>query len=68
MHGSGVQIECVPVKDVKSNVSDQPVSDLETQTGALNRARHARALLAEANGKADFYVGVRRVGFVFERI
>jgi non-canonical (house-cleaning) NTP pyrophosphatase len=67
MYGSGVQIDCNGVKDVKSFVSDQPVSDFETQTGALNRARNARAMLAAANDKADFYVGVRQVVLLCER-
>ncbi len=45
--------ECEGVKAV-SGVSDQPLSDKETLTGALNRARHAQELLPGA----DFYVGI----------
>ena len=37
-----------------SGVSDQPMSDLETLTGALNRAKNARSLTPEA----DYWVGV----------
>jgi non-canonical (house-cleaning) NTP pyrophosphatase len=46
-----IEISCV---DVDSNVSAQPSSDIETQTGALNRARNAQK---ERPG-CDFYVGL----------
>jgi non-canonical (house-cleaning) NTP pyrophosphatase len=46
-----IEISCV---DVDSNVSPQPSSDIETQTGALNRARAAQK---ERPG-CDFYVGL----------
>ena len=54
-----IQVEGV---NVESGVSAQPSSDLETQSGALNRARNAKKKLADESlpRKADFYVGVRR--------
>ena len=39
---------------VSSEVSDQPRTDLETVTGAANRARHAAGLLPQA----DYWVGI----------
>lgn len=40
--------------EVASGVKDQPMSDQETLTGALNRARNAQSLQPEA----DFWVGM----------
>jgi len=46
--------------DVKSGVSDQPMSDEETKTGACNRARAAFAAYVDANNgrKPDFAIGL----------
>ena len=64
----GVQIECNGFDDadgkVKSQVADQPTSDFETQSGALNRAREAKRLFQEKGKTADFYVGVSQDFFL----
>jgi inosine/xanthosine triphosphatase len=39
---------------VPSNVSDQPMSDAETYTGAINRVKNAK----QVSPNADFYVGI----------
>ncbi len=39
---------------VASEVPDQPISDLETKQGALNRVKNAKL----ADNKGDFYVGL----------
>src|SRR5258708_33347823 len=44
--------------DVKSEVSNQPITEEETQTGSLNRARSA----FEKNINADFGIGIE-VGY-----
>ena len=63
--GGEVEIKIEGV-NVESGVSAQPSSDLETQSGALNRARNAKKKLADENPsrKADFYVGVRQDVFL----
>ncbi len=66
----GFQIECNGFDDVdgksavKSQVADQPTSDFETQSGALNRAREAKRLFQEKGKTADFYVGVSQDFFL----
>jgi inosine/xanthosine triphosphatase len=45
------EFECVPAN---SGISDQPMSDDETRTGALGRVKHARELSPDA----DFYIGL----------
>lgn len=40
--------------NVPSDVSDQPMSDGETYTGAFNRATHAKETMADA----DYWVGI----------
>ncbi len=44
--------------DVTSGVSSQPLADIETKTGSINRARNALRLLANA----DFALGIE-VGY-----
>lgn len=63
MYGSSFQIECHGFDEkkdgkVQSHVADQPSSDFETQSGALNRAREAKRMFQEKGKTADFYVGV----------
>lgn len=55
--GGGVEIQ-VDGYAVDSHVGAQPVSDFETQSGAVNRAREVKAKLAADGARADFYVGV----------
>ncbi|MDB5238178.1 MAG: inositol monophosphatase [Candidatus Kaiserbacteria bacterium] len=45
------EYECVPAN---SGITDQPMSDDETRSGAIGRVAHARELVPEA----DFYVGL----------
>lgn len=40
----------VSAMDVQTDVSEQPFSDLETRTGAINRARHCKELTEGATG------------------
>lgn len=49
----GEEFEMIGVK-ADSGVSDQPMSDQETLTGAKNRIKHAK----ELHPGADFYVGL----------
>lgn len=49
----GQRIEYIPAS-VESGVSDQPMSDDETRSGARNRARNASELIPDA----DFWVGM----------
>lgn len=53
----GIKAEIIPA-DVKSKVSDQPVTEDETQIGSTNRARAA----FEKNSNADFAIGIE-VGY-----
>jgi putative (di)nucleoside polyphosphate hydrolase len=53
----GIKAEIIP-KDVKSDVSDQPITEGETQEGSINRARKA----FEETKDADFGVGIE-VGY-----
>jgi inosine/xanthosine triphosphatase len=52
------EFACVPAQ---SGISDQPMSDDETRTGAIGRVAHARILVPDA----DYYVGLE--GGVEER-
>lgn len=55
---SGVDIE-VQGFNVPSNVSDQPMGDKETKTGAQNRARNAwKAFVEETGASPDYAVGL----------
>lgn len=53
----GVNAEIIPV-EVKSRVSDQPITEEETQTGSMNRAKSA----FEKTEDADFGIGIE-VGY-----
>lgn len=53
----GIEAEIVPT-DVKSGVSDQPITEEETQTGSMNRAKAA----FESVEEADFGIGLE-VGY-----
>jgi len=53
----GIMAEVLPTK-VESGVSDQPVSEKETLTGSINRAKQALS----QNPDADFAVGIE-VGY-----
>lgn len=53
----GVRAEIIPV-DVKSGVSDQPITEEETQTGSINRAK----LAFEKTKDVDFGIGIE-VGY-----
>ncbi|MEI6731108.1 MAG: DUF84 family protein [archaeon] len=53
----GLDAKFIP-NDVPSGVSDQPLTDEETKTGSLNRARNA----LELNVEADFAMGIE-VGY-----
>src|SRR5262245_46626674 len=53
----GVKAE-IMASDVKSGVSDQPITEEETQTGSINRAKAA----FEKNLDADFGIGIE-VGY-----
>jgi len=50
---TGQEFTIIPVA-ADSGVPDQPMSDAQTLSGALNRAQHARALVPEA----DYWVGI----------
>lgn len=47
------EIECTGIS-VPSGVADQPMSDSETRTGALNRVHNAKQVIHDA----DYYVGL----------
>lgn len=53
----GINAEIIPT-DVKSGVSDQPITEEETQTGSINRARAA----FESVEDVDFGIGIE-VGY-----
>lgn len=53
----GIKAEVFPT-DVKSGVSDQPVTEAETQNGSVNRAKYA----FKQNSDADFGIGME-VGY-----
>lgn len=53
----GHDIQLVPV-DVKSDVSDQPLSEIETKSGSINRAKNALGCI----DNADFSIGIE-VGY-----
>lgn len=53
----GIKAEIVPV-EVESKVSNQPLSESETETGSLNRAENALKKV----GSADFGLGIE-VGY-----
>ena len=48
--------------EVKSLVSEQPLTSQETKQGSINRARHAFELTNESGGSVDFAIGIE-VGY-----
>lgn len=55
----GISAEIIPV-DVKSGVSDQPITEDETQTGSMNRAKAAFEKIEDADFGIGIEVGYRK--------
>lgn len=58
-----VQVDIQAI-DVPSGIKEQPLSDLETFTGALNRVKNSRNIFPEA----DYWVGIEGGVDLFESV